>query len=288
MPTSRLRQLLKFMRVFGIAGGIRLWCALHFQLMRGANPLHLHVPGMRAPIQLRPRDLPIFWQIMVMRENDFDALPQAASVQARYKQIQSQGFRPVVVDCGGHVGLSAVWFASRFPEATVYSIEPDSSNYAMLRKNTEPYPNVIALNGGIWGKPCSLEISNPNSGSASFRLREDAGATGTHSLRGYTVDEILAMDPQNRAVLVKVDIEGAEADLFREPADWFESTFMVVIELHDWLMPGQGTSRNFFRRLGETSFEVVLSGENLLLFRAADRADSPEQLSERNISVAQA
>jgi len=290
MPSSRLRQLLKFIRVFGIAGGIRLWFSLHLQLMRGAALLTLDVPGRDAAIQLRPRDLPIFWQIMVMRENDFDSLPQAAAVQARYKELSTEDCRPVVVDCGGHVGLSAVWFASRFPEAAVYTVEPDSSNFALLKNNTAAYTNITPISGGIWGRPCDLRIANPSSGSASFRLRENAAGAGEAgaSLHGYTIDEILGLDTRNRLLMVKIDIEGAEADLFRERSTWFESAAMIVIELHDWLMPGQGTSRNFFRRLAETSFEVVLRGENLLLFRAPDRPAALEQSPDTRVPAAHA
>ncbi len=267
MPKSRLRQLLKFMRVFGIAGGIRLWFALLLQY--NSKLLKLPVPGLAAPIHLRPTDLPIFWQILVMQENDFDSLPQASRVKEAYKAILSEGHKPVIVDCGGHIGTSAIWFASRFPEAVVYSIEPNDSNFSLLQKNTAAYKNVSALNGGIWNRTCCLEIENPLAGSASFRLREVPVDT-PGLLRGYSIDELAHCDPANHLFLVKMDIEGAEAQVFQGPAEWLESTTVLIIELHDWLMPGQGTSRNFFKRLAEHSFDVILRGENLLLFRVPD------------------
>jgi FkbM family methyltransferase len=273
MPNSRVRQLLKFIRVFGIAGGIRLWCTLVLQLGLRSSVLELRVPGTAEKIYLRPRDLPIFWQIMVMRENDFQSFPQASRMKDIYRVFLSEGDRPVIVDCGAHIGLSAVWFASRFPEAMIYSVEPDVKNFELLIKNTQAYSNVVALHGGVWNEVCNLEISNPLSGSASFRLREvpeQAMSEGSCALRGYTVDEIVRREKSNRLFLVKMDIEGAEAQVFQDRAEWLELTTMLVIELHDWLLPGQGTSRNFFKRLGENEFDVVLRGENLLLFRAAD------------------
>ena|SRR5579875_1111135 len=123
MPPSRLRQLMKFVRVFGISGGLRLWMTL---LRHGKKPglVRLPVPGLAAPLTMRPRDLPIFWQIWVMRENDFSSLPQGRGVKASYEAMLAAGQTPLILDCGGHVGLSAVWFASRFPKAKVYSVEP--------------------------------------------------------------------------------------------------------------------------------------------------------------------
>jgi FkbM family methyltransferase len=288
MPTSRLRQLLKFIRVFGLSGGIRLWCALLLRTSRNTPSFELQLPNLPAPIRLRPTDLPIFWQIMVMRENDFASLPQARKVSETYRNILSSGRKPVIVDCGGHVGLSAVWFASQYPEAKIYTVEPDASNFAMLQQNTKAYSNVSALNGGIWNRSCHLEILNPQGGSASFRLQETPEVEQhekSNLLRSYTIDEISTIEPGNQLFLVKIDIEGAEADLFREPAPWFQSAAMVIIELHDWLFPGLGTSRSFFRRLGESNFEVALHGENLLLFRTPELHATADQMADAGVPV---
>lgn len=276
MPPSRLRQLLKFVRVFGVSGGLRLWWSLIRQ-QNAKNTLELPVPGLRAPLRVRPRDLPIFWQIWVMRENDFSALPQAKHIQAIYQGMLAEGKKPVIVDCGAHIGLSAVWFATRFPEAQVYSVEPSDANFGMLQTNAKPYANIAPMQGGVWSQSCHLEISNPNSGSASFQLREvfhaeAAGRTGL--LRAFTIDEIAHQDPNGRLLLTKIDIEGAESEVFRQPAAWMSEVAVIVTEIHDWLLPGQGTSNNLFRRIGEQGFDVVLQGENLLLFRMNSKAAS--------------
>lgn len=270
MPKSRLRQLLKFIRVFGITGGIRLWFSLLIQ--SNAASLVLRVPGMAAPIHLRQRDLPIFWQILVMQENDFQSLPQAARMATIYKRILAEGKRPLIVDCGGHIGMSSVWFASRFPEAIIYCVEPDQTNFNLLQQNTKAYSNVTLLRGGVWNRSCHLEISNPLSGSASFQLREVLNPTPAQEsslLRAYTIEEVVRKEEASRLFLVKIDIEGAEAQVFQESVKWLEDTTMVIIELHDWLLPGQGTSKNLFKRLGENNFDVVIRGENLLLFQVS-------------------
>ncbi|HWB32279.1 MAG TPA: FkbM family methyltransferase [Acidobacteriaceae bacterium] len=267
MPASSLRQLLKFVRVFGVAGGVRLWLSIRGQLGRRLEMLTLAVPGYRNPICLRPRDLPIFWQLMVMKEYAIDDLPQAAHINEIYKQALAEGHPPLIVDCGSHVGLSAIWFATCFPEALIYCIEPNSANLALLEKNTAPYSKVTVLNGGVWGKSCSLTIANPDAGSASFQLQEGSGKVGeSSSLRSYTIDEVCSWKP-GPLLAVKIDIEGAEAEVFAEPAPWMQQASIIAIELHDWLLPGKQTSRNLFRRLGENTFDVIIRGENLLLFQ---------------------
>lgn len=270
MPTSRLRQLIKFVRVFGVLAGCRIWCSLQLQSRTSPGLLELRVPGLEAPIHLRPQDLPIFWQILVMQENDFKSLPQAARTMEIYRQALAEGKRPIIIDCGGHIGLSTVWFASLFPEAIIYCVEPDRSNFELLRQNTQPYKNVFPLRGGVWNRSCHLEVSNPSAGSASFRLHEVSESSHSEEsnlLRAYTIEEVIHQNDANRLFLVKIDIEGAESQVFQESAKWLGEATVLIIELHDWLLPGQGTSRNFFKRLSENSFDVIIRGENLLLFQ---------------------
>jgi FkbM family methyltransferase len=208
---------------------------------------------------------------MIMREYDFQSFPQTSRVAAKYQAILSQGRKPVIIDCGGHVGLSAVWFATRYPEALVFVVEPNICNFKMLQRNTAAYPNVVALHGGVWEHPCRLEVSNPGAGSASFRLVEVPDSSNLHRsdlLRGYTIDEIGELgDDLSCLFLAKIDIEGAEAELFRGPSEWLQRPALVLIELHDWLLPWQGTSRNLFKKLAENNFDAVFRGENLFLFR---------------------
>jgi len=280
MPKSSLRQLLKFVGVFGITSGIRLWCALSLQLWFSSGLLKLNVPGLAAPVHLRRRDLPIFWQILVIQEYDFEAFPQASRAKGAYRSLLADGKEPTIVDCGGHIGLSAVWFASHFPESVVYCIEPDTSNFELLKQNTGLYSNVIALHGGIWKRPCHLKISNPLDGNASFRLQEvceTGNAEPVDSLRGYSIEEILGRDGASHLFLIKIDIEGAESELFEGPTAWLESATMLTIELHDWLMPGLGTSRNFLRRIAENKFDVVLHGENLIAFRIPEPLEATQE-----------
>src|ERR1035441_3518098 len=106
MPKSHLRQLVKLIRVFSLTGGVRLWCALTFQMWFRSGLLSLDIPGFAAPVYLRRRDLPIFWQILVMQEYAIDSMPQVSRTMDTYRRILSEGNKPVIVDCGGHIGLS--------------------------------------------------------------------------------------------------------------------------------------------------------------------------------------
>ena len=248
---------------------------MKLQLLRG-NDLQFDVPTLPAPLHLRRQDLPIFDQIMVDQEDDFESYAQAGDVSDAYRALLAKGKTPVILDCGGHVGFSAVWFASRFPEAMVYSVEPQAENFKLLQANASAYRNIVPIRGGVWSRSCRLQIINPEAVSAAFRVEEVPTVTclaAEDTVPGYTIEEILRRKPDNRLLLVKLDVEGAEGEVFRGPTAWLEETTAVVIELHDWLLPEQRTSRSFLKRLGEYEFQIIPRGEKLLLFKMQKRLD---------------
>lgn len=63
--------------------------------------------------------------------------------------------------------------------------------------------------------------------------------------------------------IVKVDIEGAEADIFAGNTDWLKNTPLVIIELHDWLMPKQGTAAGFLQCIAGQPRDFIAMGENV-------------------------
>jgi hypothetical protein len=69
-----------------------------------------------------------------------------------------------------------------------------------------------------------------------------------------------------RNLIVKVDIEGGEAALFRSNIGWLDHTDLLICETHDWLFPGQGTSRTLFSAIAGRKFEVIQKGEYISFF----------------------
>jgi hypothetical protein len=71
----------------------------------------------------------------------------------------------------------------------------------------------------------------------------------------------------SRLFLVKIDIEGFEIDVFSGRLDWIADAYVVVIEPHDWMLPGEFSSRNFMKAMVEHEFEIFIIGENLFFVR---------------------
>jgi hypothetical protein len=63
-----------------------------------------------------------------------------------------------------------------------------------------------------------------------------------------------------------VDIEGFDDDLFSAvDLSWIDRTVCLLVEPHDWLLPG--SSQSLQRAMALRNFDLLISGENLVYVR---------------------
>src|SRR5262245_19974039 len=77
---------------------------------RTSRLFQVAVPELAHPLWMRPNtsDIAVFYQIFVDREYALDNLPQNTWLMKRYRQISASN-RPLILDCGANIGLSAIW-----------------------------------------------------------------------------------------------------------------------------------------------------------------------------------
>ena len=78
----------------------------------------------------------------------------------------------VIIDLGSYIGLSAIYFANRFPTAKIICVEPSSDNYELLEINTNPYENIVLIKAGIWSHKTKLKINKQVGGDWGNILEE--------------------------------------------------------------------------------------------------------------------
>ena len=172
-------------------------------------------------------------------------------------------FEPkVIVDAGANVGYASIYFSKRFPNAKIVAIEPEESNYQVMKKNIEKWKNISPINKGLWYEKTELFIDNPSSNKWSFELTSESRSHGI-KLPTITVEEILVKYGQ--IDIFKIDIEGAEKELFSINTDWIKKVKLVIIETHDSLK--EGCSEAVFKALPKSEFKHFKHGENEVFFR---------------------
>lgn len=217
-------------------------------------------------ITFRPKssDAETFIDIFRRGAYDFSWLKQYDRVLTRYRDLLATGRKPVIIDAGANVGAASIWFAQAFPEAVIRAVEPDPDNAEVLRLNAGHRANIEVIQAAIGSEIGHATLTNPDAKAWSVQTtRDTSGAVPV-----TTIPAILARNDEAKSLfLVKVDIEGFEADLFKGQLEWLDDVEVVIIEPHDWMLPGSGTSRNFQKAMLDRSFEMVISGENLVYLR---------------------
>lgn len=177
-------------------------------------------------------------------------------------QLDYGGVPKTIVDCGANAGCASVYFKNKYPEATVIAVEPEPSNFNMLKRNTERYNGVHCLNCGIWNRSTNLEIINEGKGNWSFSTKE-VDHENENTIKAISIDEIMKRYDLKQIDILKIDIEGSEKEMFEKNYEkWLPFTKTIVIELHDWMRPG--CSRSVFKALANYDFSSSFQGENLI------------------------
>lgn len=258
-----------YVRSFGLWHGLRLLIAVEKILPKSSVKLRaFQVPGYGPPIYLRDchADHAIFRQCLVMQQYDFRIWPQYTRLSQKYLGALERGDVPLIIDGGANIGLATRWFAAHFPEAKIAAVEPNPANFAMLKRNTEALgPRVTCLEGGLWDRPARLKIINPDAGATAYRV-EEHDADESEGIRAYTIPEVCKVLGVASPFIVKLDIEGAQARLFRSNTAWVEQANLITLELDDWLLPWSGSSRSFFSCLSKHPYDYLMRDESIFCF----------------------
>jgi FkbM family methyltransferase len=257
MPTigGAVTFLSPYVHRFGLVTGTRVGLRMrsHRQVPVG-QLVQQRVPCLAHPVTFRARtdDVAVFKQVIIDREHE---IPFARAPE-------------IVVDLGAHVGLASVRFATRWPKARIWSIEPDQTNFDILVINAERYaPSITCVRAAVWSNTTQLAIENPEASSIARYCRERAAGSVGGVVMDDILDRVLAGTGHTRVGLVKMDIEGAEIGALRD-SRWLDRVDTLMIELHDRLFAGCRAALD--AALCGKDFIESSSGEYVVLKRRAE------------------
>ena len=76
-----------------------------------------------------------------------------------------------------------------------------------------------------------------------------------------TVSDIKKLYPETIPFIIKIDIEGFEGELFSRNTQWVKDFYLITMELHDWMLPKEATSKNFFKEHSKENRDCYLKGD---------------------------
>ena len=145
----------------------------------------------------------------------------------------------VIADAGANIGITSILFATRFPEAKVIAIEAEKSNFDILERNVRAYPSIVPVHAALWNHDGVIVISQPDAttgaaGNWAFVARDEGDGDRVRAVTFATLMKELNIPAFD---LVKIDIEGAEQEVFKD-VGWLDGVKALMIELHDRYRPG--------------------------------------------------
>jgi len=151
----------------------------------------------------------------------------------------------------------------RYPEAHIVAVEPAPDNFALLYKNSLG-GDVDPRQMGIGSTDGCASLRNPGGGGMSYRTNESQNGTGL-GIEILSFNTLLVSKPAAvyTTFLLKVDIKGAEKSLFPGNTSGINQFPLIIMEPHDWLLPGQQTSVDFFRFHASAGREFSMKHENI-------------------------
>lgn len=185
--------------------------------------------GYKQPLQLRvlSSDILIYGQIFLLKEYDF--------VVTRTPEV--------IVDAGANIGLASVYFAHQYPTTKIIAIEPEQSNFELLQKNVAAYPNITPVQAALWHENTEIHLIDPKFGKWAFRTASKESSqiplTKTcHTVMGMTVAKLMQTYGLEKIDILKIDIEGAEKEVFSDTSVWINSVDALITELHERMKAG--------------------------------------------------
>ncbi|MGZ8556821.1 MAG: FkbM family methyltransferase [Chitinophagaceae bacterium] len=172
-------------------------------------------------------------------------------------------FEPkTIIDAGANIGLSALYFADRFPDASIIALEPDKDNFEIALQNTKNNSHIKMLKKGIWNKNTFLEIIDSNTKKDSFMVKESVNQTSS-GIEAISIETILQQEGWQVIDILKIDIEGAEKELFSGNYEkWLPLTKVIFVEIHDNMK--KGCSKSVFKAISRYNFSFTMKHENLV------------------------
>jgi len=255
-----MERVKKYIRKWGFIQGFQLYIKYKLNFR---NFIKVTVPFSEINILLRPStsDIRVFDSIFI-EEYSFDF---------RYPP-------KVIIDAGANIGASSIYFSEKYPESQIIALEPEETNFSILKLNTISYPNIICLKKALWFKDEYLMIENPNDHKLSFQVKQSDNYNKS-DIEGISINTLIKQFNIQVIDILKMDIEGSEKDIFLYNTEWLDKLSVLFIELHD--RKKIGCSRSFYSTTNKYVYEEMYAGGTVIMVMKKYNEELEKLLTKR-------
>lgn len=124
---------------------------------------------------------------------------------------------PVIIDCGGNIGMSVLFFKYVYPNSKIIVFEPWKETFEYLKKNVEKFDDVIIKNAALSNANGKINLYSPKkvgSGDTTIFQNESEkfSKVNTQEVESLKLSKFI----DGFIDLLKLDIEGAEGIVVKD------------------------------------------------------------------------
>lgn len=184
---------------------------------------------------------------------------------------------PTIIDAGANIGLATIYFKEKYPDSKILAFEPNPNTIPILEENIETnrLNNVQIFNVALGKKKCKRTFYIDSSGNCAFSTSSFQKNAWNGKQRTLPIEvnvEKLSEYISEDVGLVKIDIEGAEAEVLEDLKvnDKLKYVHNILIEYH----PNKRISLNklISNYLVDFNIETKELGEGLVLILGKKRS----------------
>lgn len=243
----RRKRVRQFVQTVRVARTVSPALGFIVGVARDLGPRRYYSKLLDRGVYLRPRaDLQIARELL--SQNIYELPPEVRNV------LDSRPVPLTVLDLGAHVGLFSLTMIRMLGAGTrVVAVEPDPTNFAVLETNLSPtgVPGQFTLHRAAAGiHPGSARFDAGHS-DVSHVVPEDGSRENS-----IEVPVIDALSLAEACDFIKIDIEGSEWELLRDPRLSSAGAAALIVEWHDTGSGLRDPAGEAVRLLREAGFQT--------------------------------
>lgn len=170
-------------------------------------------------------------------KEEFKTIYKEIFVDEEYK-FNSSSKSPYILDCGSHIGLSILYFKSKYPNAKIIGFEPNPDSFEILEENIAKnhLKNVELINAAVSDTEGSTKLFSYKyeriawtwGGSINYNQWGDAESETGKEVKTVKLSSYI----DKKVDLIKLDIEGSEQKVIVDIKDNLKLVKEIILEYH--------------------------------------------------------
>ena len=188
-----------------------------------------------------------------------------------------------VLDIGANIGFYATILSGIVGEkGKIHCFEPDTTNFAHLKKTTSSYKNIIINNKAVGPTSGIIKIYTSKNLNVDHRTYKPEEYDKEISIEAVSIDSYLK---DEKVDFIKMDIQGFEMEAMKGMKATLKNNPNVKMISEFWpygLRKAGSSLRDFFTLLKELNFKIEILNENKLEVLTLEKVLQLEPLGEQH------